>query len=325
MIKLAEISKEAGFSIPVVSRALSPNPHKDTRMAAGTKKHIREIAKRMGYRPNRNAEFLKRGQNPVIGCFLPSQADSLLAKLMKGIAEEAEKNHFPLAFYFDMTKASYLEFIERSQQSKNCGIITYPYFKMDSEVEAVISDYQKNGGKIILIEGGSALWQWHDCTSVSIDNYHGGRLAAEHLLKQNIKYYITQQYENIPERIGGFIDTIQKAQQAVTITDSLDDLIEKVKTAKKYPTGIYLPRDSDAIAALCAFQHNNIDIGKDVLIIGYDDQYLSQYTRPSLTTVSQPFAEVGRFAIQKLIKDIIYGTPAKSTLIKPSLTVRKSA
>ncbi|NLK84260.1 MAG: LacI family transcriptional regulator [Lentisphaerae bacterium] len=130
MIKLAEIARESGFSIPVVSRALSPNPHKDTRTASKTKEHIRQVAKRMGYRPNRNAEFLKRGQNPVIGCFLPPRTDTLSAKLMKGISQEADKNNFPIAFYFDTTKDSYLEFIERSQRSKNCGIITYPYFKL---------------------------------------------------------------------------------------------------------------------------------------------------------------------------------------------------
>jgi LacI family transcriptional regulator, galactose operon repressor len=324
MVRLVEIAEEAGFSIPVISRALSANPHKDTRMADTTKTHIREVAKRMGYRPNRQAEFLKRGQTPVIGCFLPSRADSLLAKLMKGISEEAEKNHFPLAFYFDMTKASYLEFIERSKQSKNCGIITYPYFKTDSEIEAVITDYQESGGKIVLIEGDSSRWQWHNCTSVSVDDYHGGKLAAEHLLKQNVKHFFALQYNNIPERIIGFTETIQKSQRTVTITDLLDDLIKKVKNSKKHPIGIFLPRDQDAITVICEFQRNNIEIGKDILIIGYDDQYLSQHVSPALTTVSQPFTEVGRLAVKKLIANI-YGSPAESTLIEPKLIIRDSA
>ncbi len=324
MVTLAEIARESGLSVPVVSRALSPNPHKDTRMADATKMHIREVAKRMGYLPNRNAEFLKRGQNPVIGCFLPPRTDSLLAKLMKGIAEESEKNHFPVSFHFDMTKASYLEFIECSRQYKNCGIITYPYFKMDPEAETLIASYQKGGGKIVLIEGGCSNWQWHDCISVSVDNYLGGKLAAEHLLKKNLKHFITCRYDNILERTSGFTETIQEAQQVVTIADSLSALIEKVKIAKQYPAGIFLPRDQEAVTAICEFQRNNINVGKDVLIIGYDDHYLSQYTRPALTTISQPFVEVGRLAVQKLISDI-YGSRAKSTLVEPQLIIRESA
>lgn len=324
MVTLSEIAAESGFSIPVVSRVLSPKPHKDARVAEETRKHIQAVAKRMAYRPNRNAEFLKRGQNPVIGCFLPSRADSLLAKLMKGISEEAEKNNFPLAFYFDTTKDSYLEFIERSQKSKNCGIITYPYFKLDAEAETVISDYQKNGGKIVLIEGGSSHWQWHNCTSVSVDHYHGGKLAAEHLLKRNIENFVTHEYKYLPERILGFTETIQKAQKKMKIFESFAELIEKIKTTKKYPTGIYLPRDQDAITAICEFQRNNIDIGKDILLVGYDDQYLSKYTSPALTTLSQPFGKVGKLAVQKLIANI-YSSPAKSTLLKPKLIIRRSA
>jgi LacI family transcriptional regulator, galactose operon repressor len=324
MVRLVEIAEEAGFSVPVISRALSPNPHKDTRMAAATKTHIREVAKRMGYRPNRQAEFLKRGQNPVIGCFLPSRADSLLAKLMKGISEEAEKNHFPLAFYFDTTRDSYLEFIERSQKSKNCGIITYPYFKLDAEAEAVISDYQKNGGKIVLIEGGSSHWQWHNCTSVSVDHYYGGKLAAEHLLKRNIENFVIHEYKHLPERTLGFTETIQKAQKEVEVFNSFTNLIEKIKTTKKYPIGVFIPSDSEAVNLICELQRNNIDVGKDILIIGYDDLYLSQHVSPALTTVSQPFSEVSRLAVRKLI-DNIYGVPSKSTLIKPELIIRRSA
>ncbi len=321
MIKLAEIAEEAGFSVAVVSRALSLNPHKDTRTADSTKEHIRKVAKRMGYRPNRNAEFLKRGQNSVIGCFLPLRTDTLSAKLMKGISEEADKNNFPLAFYFDVTKNSYLEFIERSQRAKNCGIITYPYFKLDTDAEAVILEYQKNDGKIVIVEGGE---QGLSYTSVSVDNYHGGKLVAEHLLKHEVKQFITRLYKNIPERISGFVDTIRKAEQTVTIYDSLDDIIEKVKSIKKYPVGMFLPCDKDAVVALCEFQRNNIAIGKDVLIIGYDDQYLSQYVRPALTTISQPFDIVGKLAVQKLIGKI-YDNSSESILIKPELIIRDSA
>ena len=323
MVKLSEIAKESGFSVPVVSRVLSPKPHKDARVAEKTRKHIQEVAKRMGYRPNRNAEFLKRGQNPVIGCFLPSRADSLLARLMKGISEEAEKNNFPLAFYFDMTKKSYLEFIERSKQSKTCGIITYPYFKMDPEVEEVISDYQASGGKVVLIEGGSSLWQWHGCKSVSVDNYYGGKLAAEHFINKNVIFFITQKYDNIPERSQGFIETIEKNGAEVEVVETQESIIKIVKERSKYPLGIFLPRDKEAISLLCKFQQNNIKIGKDVKLIGYDNMYISQFTSPALTTVAQPFFKVGKLATQKLIASI-YGKKVGADQVKPGLVLRET-
>jgi LacI family transcriptional regulator len=330
MVKLAEIAKEAGFSVPVVSRALSPKPHKDTRMAEETRQHIREVARRMGYRPNRNAEFLKRGKNPVIGVFLPLRNDSLLAQLMKGIAEEAEKQNFPLSFFYDTTKESYLKFIRQAEQSQNCGIITYPYFKMDQETADVVSQYQASGGKMVLIEGASQDWQWHDTISVSIDDYHGGKIAAQHLLAQGAEMFLTVDYEYLPERISGFVDTVSKASKPVEVRgeNSVESIIKRTcELLKKYPrhkVAIFVPRDPMAVTLLCGLLAKGVKVGQDALIIGFDGQYLTEFMQPALTTVSQPFEEVGRLAAQKLIA-AIYGKKIESELIKPKLIIRESA
>ncbi len=327
MIKLSEIAVESGFSVPVVSRVLSPKPHKDARVAEATRKHIQDVARRMGYRPNRNAEFLKRGQSPVIGCFLPSRTDSLLAKLMKGIAEEGEANDFPLAFYFDMTKASYLEFLERSRRFKNCGIISYPYFKLDAEVEKVIADYQDNGGKIVLIEGSSERWQWRNCTSVSVDDYYGGVLAAQHLIERGARTFITKQYQGIPERIAGFTDTVQKTDATVAVKHDPAEIISEVirlHPERKFPVGLYLPTDGDALTVLCELQRSGIEVGQDVLLIGYGNHYMTECVRPALTTVAQPFYKVGQTAVKKTIASI-YADKPESIRIKPELIVRQSA
>jgi len=325
MIKLSEIARVSGFSIPVVSRVLSPNPHKGARVADSTRSHILAVARRMNYRPNRSAEFLKRGKNPIIGCFLPCSEDSLVGKLMRGIAEEARRNNFPLAFYFDRTKKSYLEFIDQASQFRNCGIITYPYFKIDPEVEQVIAAYQSNGGKLVLIEGGSSSWQWNNCTAVSIDNYHGGRLAAEHLLlTRKARYFITQEYSNIPERTRGFVDSIEKHGGELRLISSPGEIIQAVRSLRADPVGIFIPRDQDAINLLCQLQNKQLPVGEKILLIGYDNQYTSEFTFPGLTSVEQPFGEIGKLAIRKLIAKI-YDKEAKSTLVKPKLIVRGSA
>lgn len=324
MVKLSEIAKESGFSIPVVSRVLSPKPHKGARVADSTRKHIKEVAKRLGYRPNRNAEFLKRGQNPVIGCFLPSRTDSLLARLMKGISEEAEKNNFPLSFYFDMTAKGYLEFIERSKETKNCGIITYPYFKQSAEAQKVVEEYQANGGKIVLIQGCNQRWEWDNCASVSIDDYHGGKIAAKHLLMKGAKLFFTQQYPEIPERISGFTDVVGKSEIFSSLEKLLQSTLEAVNKNKNVPLGIYVPRDPDAVTLVCELQKNNIKVGKEVLIVGYGDMYMTKFLRPALTTVAQPFEEIAGLAVKKLVAEI-YGKKQISEFIKPELIIRDSA
>ena len=54
MVTLSEIAVQSGFSVPVVSRALSLNPNpKAPKVAAETRRKICETAKRLGYTPNR--------------------------------------------------------------------------------------------------------------------------------------------------------------------------------------------------------------------------------------------------------------------------------
>ena len=333
MVTLAKIAKESGFSIPVVSRALSPKQHKDTRMAEETRLLIQDVAKHLGYQPNRNAEFLKRGQSPVIACFLPSRPDSLLARLMKGISEEAAANHFSVTFCFEATKESYANFLKEAKKSKSCGVITYPYFKRTLVAEQIMSEYRDGNGKIVLIEGESRDWKWKDSVSVSVDDYHGGELAAKRLLARGATRFFTLQFDLIPERIQGFVDTLNSIDTKTTVFDSsTSSCVVKMANAVKAAVdsglsgnvGCFLPRDSDASDIMNALWDLGVKPGKDVFVIGYDDQHLARHLRPTLTTVSQPFERVGRLAIRKLI-DTIYDKKSKSELLKPKLILRDSA
>jgi DNA-binding LacI/PurR family transcriptional regulator len=201
---------------------------------------------------------------------------------------------------------------------------------MDQETAEVISKYQADGGKLVLIEGSSRDWQWHDTISVSIDDYHGGKIAAERLLERNAEMFISATYNYLPERITGFIDTVKQAAKTVKMFDNgeVDNIIKCTSEyLKKYPgkkVGIFIPRDPMAVPVLCGLLAEGIKVGKDALLIGFDGQHLTEFTRPSLTTVSQPFEEVGRLAVKKLIA-AIYEKKACSEMIKPKLIIRESA
>jgi LacI family transcriptional regulator len=330
MVTLAKIAKESGFSIPVVSRALSPKQHKDTRMADSTRSHIQDVARRLGYRPNRVAEFMKRGQSPVIGCFLPERADSLLARLMKGISEEAAENHFPVTFYFDTSKESYVDFLNESRKNKNCGIITYPYFKSHPDAEETLRRYRDDNGKIVLIEGESRNWRWGDAVSVSTDDYAGGKLAAEHLLLNDVRHFFTSTYTHIPERVEGFGKALKFHSKEVVVFDeaNISEIIYGIKKSlNKFPgdkIGIFAPQDPVGIPLLCELLSNGINVGKDVLLISFDGLHSTGLTKPALTVVEQPFHEIGALAVRKLIS-LIYDKKTYSETIHPNLIERETA
>ena len=45
-------------------------------------------------------------------------------------------------------------------------------------------------------------------------------------------------------------------------------------------------------------------VGKDISVVGYDNQLISEYMRPALTTMMLPLKEVGNLAIKELISII---------------------
>ena len=54
------------------------------------------------------------------------------------------------------------------------------------------------------------------------------------------------------------------------------------------------------------YQHN-IEIGRDVSVIGYDNKEMSQYLRPKLTTNEIRLSEIGKISAEILLKEVVEG------------------
>ena len=81
---LKTIAKLSGLAIPTVSRALNDAPD----IGDATKARVREIAREIGYRPNRAGLRLRTGKTNVIALILSTQHDMMnhTARLITSIA-----------------------------------------------------------------------------------------------------------------------------------------------------------------------------------------------------------------------------------------------
>lgn len=325
MPTLNEIAVQAGVSSTVVSRVLSPKPELNSRVASQTRHHVLAIAKEMGYRPNRNAEFLKRGATPVIGVFLPRFDDSLVARLTFGISDEASRQNFPVSFHYDMSTESYHSFISNANSLRNCGIITFPYFETDVNCEKLIKDYLSNQGHIVMISQSQHI---PDVTTVKIDDYYGGRLAGECLLRNNCTKVFA--YATIVSRADGCTDILRQhgieCESYMVGANPMDTVYARIKDSivGGLRTGVFAGTDRDAAMFYKFVDDNGFKIGRDVFVVGYDNQNYSKLLNPALTTVDQPIQDVGCKAVKKLI-DLIYEQTVESETVKPVLIKRDSA
>ncbi|MEG2597271.1 MAG: substrate-binding domain-containing protein [Oscillospiraceae bacterium] len=71
---------------------------------------------------------------------------------------------------------------------------------------------------------------------------------------------------------------------------------------KKLPDAVFAVSDAAAIGIISEFHKHSIEAGKDISIVGFDNNQIAEYYIPSLTTVSQPQLDIGHKAMTLLIK-----------------------
>jgi len=290
-------------------------------VAPATRKRILTIAETLGYRPNRAAEFLRRGSAAAIGAFISRNSNRLYADLLIGLAETAGAQGFPLDLCFGRDLASYRTFIQGNPDVPHSGIITYPYTNAGQEIVRVIEQFRERGGKLVLLQSPHAIGA---IPSVNVDECEGGRLVAAHLLQRQCSAFFTFGYYG--GRIESFVSALESAGKTVTRLPGDASGLRQILCAsrRKSRLGIFAAADHYALDIYRLFAKEPSRIGRDILVVGYDDMFLMDALTPALTTVHQPTHQVGVLAIHKII-NMIYGKEECSEEIPPRLMIRESA
>ncbi|MBN1959391.1 MAG: substrate-binding domain-containing protein [Deltaproteobacteria bacterium] len=180
-------------------------------------------------------------------------------------------------------------------------------------------------------------------STIATDNYRGGYLAGEHLIKQGRKDLAvlcgsTQPGSgyNAINRLKGFRDAIATAGQTLP-NDRVFEVIYYAYHEGEQAMNTWINEnitidavfsaagDDCASGILRVAQDNKIQVPKDLAIIGYDDTERAQSTVPPLTTIRQPLEEMGKAAYElatNATDDL--ATNPKTITFQPSLVVRAS-
>lgn len=158
-----------------------------------------------------------------------------------------------------------------------------------------------------------------DTLGVGIDNWTGGLIATEHLIKlghQRIGIITgPQNAESAQARYSGYATALRRA--GIQLDPEL------------VAYGDYMPeRGYECACQLLnvyrAARQRGLSLPADLSVVGFDNVYPAQYLYPALTTISQPFDMIARKAVD-MILDARAGSVADHYLILPTrLVVRES-
>ena len=94
--------------------------------------------------------------------------------------------------------------------------------------------------------------------------------------------------------------------------------------AGQVPDAVFCANDLMALGLLAAARDLGARVPEDLAVVGYDDTAGAGFFSPPLTTLSQPFDELGRLCLEVLLEGVD-GAAGRSHSISPTLRVRRSS
>ena len=330
-----DIAHYAGVSQSTVSRALRNSPLVNDE----TRRRVHDIAKKLNYKVDKNASNLRTQQSSTLALLLfedptsdESQINPFFLAMLGSITRACAKEGYDLLVSFQSASADWQADYEDSHRADGIILLGYgDYIDFQPKFNTLLEQNTK------FVCWGASVDNRPDLT-ISCDNYGGGKLAAEHFLAHSRKdcAFIGDASDHSPEffaRFNGFKDALQ--QNGITLNDRKIANAISTEESGYHATrpliannitfnALFAASDLIAIGAIRALKEANINVPKDVAVIGFDNISIASYINPPLTTIEQNTTIAGQMLVENLLK-LIRGEQVQSTLLPPRLIARGSS
>ena len=308
---IVEVAKKANVSVATVSRVMNGNyPVK-----AETKKRVLEVIDELKYIPNIQARELIKQKSTTIGVVVPSLTNMFFPEVVNGIENSLKLNSFSLLLACTNNDKDEEKLCVNNLLARNVsGIIV-----IDPNTNNVKSKFYNNVSKqmpLVFVNGYSIT---PNISSVSNDESMGAALSLNYLLenkhtdilfirgKDSYSYDVKEKvYIEIMTDLNIYnsenIINIGEGNSNETVENTANILIDILQT--KSSTAIFACNDLMAVGALNACKKLNLDVPKDLSIIGYDNIDLSKFVEPKLTTIDQNMFLLGTNSATLLLDKI---------------------
>ena len=321
---MADVAKRAGVSVMTVSRVLNGFPG----VADETRERVEAAVADLGYRANTAARVLAGGRSRMLGVIAVEPEHYGPAQLLYGLEGAARGAGHAVSFVtFAPDTDDLHDALDHLRAAQVEGVIVEAPVLPVVEALADLRDDLP----LVVVGGDPALPH----STVAVDQAAGGRLATEHLLDQG---------HRTVHHVRGEVGWVDAAERERGWADALADagapagrlLAGDWSAAGGYAAGAELAADTDvtavfaandqsAMGVLRAVHDRGREVPGDVSVVGFDDTPDSGFLVPPLTTVRQDLREVGRRAVELVIRHVGGDRELEHVLVPPELVVRASA
>ncbi len=312
MLRISDIAARAGVSSATVSFVLNDR-HAEERISEKTRNKVLEAAEELGYRSNQMARAMRTGNTLMLGMLGGDTGEEPVGKMVAGALQAADERGYTLKILRDSLGGSAQQVIRRCSELRLMGVIAlhlppqtlselrseagrygYPLVLMDarsemSDMPQVVSDDEAG------IEAGVAHLVGLGHTKIAFIS--GEELSTLSALRENAFGRAMQRRGlALPESYVARGD-YHLHEPSVHAAHSLLGL-----PSEERPTAIFCSGDLIALATLQVAHELQLSVPRDLSVVGFANFRVSAFATPQLTTVEQPFAEMGRAAVNLLLE-----------------------
>ncbi|MGY6501508.1 MAG: LacI family DNA-binding transcriptional regulator [Acidimicrobiales bacterium] len=330
-VTLDDVARISGVSPAAASRALNGRD--------GVRPEIRDrvllVAESLGYRPNRAARNLASGRSSIIGLVLPSQElklDPYGASVIQAIAHAANDldQGLMLVLGNDQPGVTVRHILRDGILD---GVIISSVALGESWVEEIIES------PIASLVVGTQLDR-PGLHVVDVENRESSAAAVTHLLESGRRRIATitgpLDRHDASDRLAGYRLAHQRAGVPVDETlivsgefsrrsGSLSTGLLLDRAGEHPPDAIFAANDETAVGAMRVLHERGLRIPDDVAVVGFDGTSAVDDVEPTLTSVHQPFAEMGQVAVAHLLALLDGGEVPSVHLLEPTLVIGHSS
>ncbi len=318
MITMKDIAREAGVSRPTVSQVLN-NRHTGIRITDATRERILATAERLGYCRNEIACSMVTGKTNVIGFIGLDLAYDYVSRILNASLMAAINNNFSIKLIHinrNPGEKELLDIIKFCVGQRLSGVIVRLHDR--KTFEFLYRELSEHNIKVALV---NSCFSFDKVIQIDSDDIMGGKLAVKHLAQlghENIAFLAGVNKLTSSIRKKGFLKGM-KAMGLSTVGNliNLDDNIAipakiRIEQAaatifserKSPPTAIVCAGDIVAMLVLRTAFHHGLKVPESLSVIGFGNLEFTDLAIPALTTIEQPFEEMGRIVVEKLIQKI---------------------
>jgi DNA-binding LacI/PurR family transcriptional regulator len=332
-VSIRDVAREAGVSVTTVSHALNGKG----RLNAETRRRVREVADRLGYRPNPAARSLVSGRTGLVAV-----VPSLPPSLEIGFAE--------FGFYSELIAASTGVAFDRGQAlvvaPPAASWFIWDRVSLDGVIvieplvgEPALPDLRRRGVPFVTIAPDPAGGE-QDAV-VRGDDAGGTVAVLDHLAAQGASRVgmvgppplnaftrdVTETFRRWCARHDrpSLLEVVEGDDSLRGVEQGYERAMHRILERRPAPDALFVPIELAGVLALGAIQAAGLRVPEDILLATTTDTGRGAQTIPQLTTLEWDYPEIGRRAATLLL-DLIEGSAsAPCEIVVPTTLIPRAS